>query len=1521
MARLKVRLRLAMIVMAAIIVGAAGAFLALTRTEVGQTLVLKEVLRRTEGGLRGQVVFGSVHSVGGLHRQATLVDVEVNDETGVRVFSADSISASYSVRGLIAGDYVLNDVEIWSPYVGLRRTDVGEPYSILTLLAAGPDSVALGLSADSADSVESGVPGDSGSSAEPADDEGVRRLVLENVGIHSGRIEIRDPLPAGTVARRVRTERAPGVDGLVRAMDFDGINARFARIGIIDPEADGILVDVGGLATVASIWEEPLTVNGFSGKVRYQDRRLTVDVDRFRMPVGTEMTGSAVVDWESGDPKVELELAATRFDTRDLRWLIPDFPHASGATGLWFERDAASMSVTVTGGNLDFGGGLAGSGRGDISGGATVIWMAGRQGATLTDTSFELDDLDASIIEHISGVEVPFGGVFGGSLMVDGTVASPLVDGTITHRRPGFPLSAVDVSGRLFLGDDPGAENLDLRLRRLSLGVVDAYVRAGLDPRGTLDGTASLNGRLSDGLGVYLRTRYPAPDGETSIVALNGTIHRTEDEFKVDLRGSAEPLWFPGLVEEGSSLARLGRATGTFAVTGSISGLSVVADLETAHGRLSMTAAFDGGDPFAGYEIVAEAEHYDARVMLPRLPDGTFLNGRVDVSGVGRNLDEAALTASLRLRDSKLAHLEVDSLAFDVTVGDGLIQVDQLSGVVGRMEVRGSGTLGTSRANNGRLDLELTTSDLEGIRPFFLGETVIAQDTLRGLARDILIFDGIDPDTLPLLEDVRMSGSVNAQLQLSGALDSLSLSGDLAVADAVYARNFVESARVTFTAEGLPSLEPQIAALVESGGIRILERAFDSASVRLDYKEPRGRTDVFLVRSEDEDYRAHVAFDWSDTTRVLNLDEMTLRFPEERWNLGGPATVSWDPDGLTFEGFRLIRPGVGGFRMSAEGRLPFRGRADLDFLLERLELERVSHLLQLSDRLEGVVDVDLKIRGTAEAPELDGTLSADGLRFRDYAIDQLKSTFAYAERRLLGSAQVRHDDREILALEGFIPADLAFGGVDDRFPDEAVDLAIRADSLPVALLMVPFQAYEDVHGTLSGSVALGGTLEGLAPDGEVRLTDAGAFLQSVGVRHQGVEGVVTLRPDGTLDVRGSLQARGTADLTGTVSLKPASNPSLDLSVEFTDFQALERRDVEARLSGTVAIGGSYRNPVLSGDLGVREGVLFVEEFIRSASVLDLGFLASDSTSSSSILDPDFLDVPSLIGGQNPFLRNVVMRDLTLRFTNNAWVQSAAMRVEMAGELDVFYDRAQQEITLLGTLNAHRGTYRAFGRGFNVEQGTLRFFGTPGINPELNIQTTSRLRAAGRDALNVTANVTGTLVNPRVDLSSDQAGLSQADLIAFMAFGRPAYGLTSSQSQALGAAGSLLVGQGLTLGLQSFNTALGSAAANLGLAYLSFTQRDLGELGDNRSLRGTLVLETGRYVAEDFFVTLLLRPLSSSGAGSTFAGLRLDWTASNDYTLQASIEERFFRGRVVGFGELVGGDQKGFGLFFFREWGY
>ena len=52
-------------------------------------------------------------------------------------------------------------------------------------------------------------------------------------------------------------------------------------------------------------------------------------------------------------------------------------------------------------------------------------------------------------------------------------------------------------------------------------------------------------------------------------------------------------------------------------------------------------------------------------------------------------------------------------------------------------------------------------------------------------------------------------------------------------------------------------------------------------------------------------------------------------------------------------------------------------------------------------------------------------------------------------------------------------------------------------------------------------------------------------------------------------------------------------------------QGMDRRDVTGRLSGDFWVEGSYRRPVVSGDLRVDEGTLFVEEFQRAAEI-DVG---------------------------------------------------------------------------------------------------------------------------------------------------------------------------------------------------------------------------------------------------------------------------------------------------------------------------
>ena len=146
---------------------------------------------------------------------------------------------------------------------------------------------------------------------------------------------------------------------------------------------------------------------------------------------------------------------------------------------------------------------------------------------------------------------------------------------------------------------------------------------------------------------------------------------------------------------------------------------------------------------------------------------------------------------------------------------------------------------------------------------------------------------------------------------------------------------------------------------------------------------------------------------------------------------------------------------------------------------------------------------------------------------------------------------------------------------------------------------------------------------------------------------------------------------------------------------------------------------------------------------------------------------------------------------------------------------------------------------------------------------------------------------------------------------------------SDQSEAVGA--------GLAVGLNTLSSGLGTVMTQgLGLDfldYLSITQQDLGSLGslsanNVQGALGTTVVETGFYVADDIFLTLLFRPASAQGGGvESFPGIRFEWVASRGYTLQSYFEDQFFRGRSVGFGEFGVQTKKGLGLSIFRDWSY
>jgi len=240
------------------------------------------------------------------------------------------------------------------------------------------------------------------------------------------------------------------------------------------------------------------------------------------------------------------------------------------------------------------------------------------------------------------------------------------------------------------------------------------------------------------------------------------------------------------------------------------------------------------------------------------------------------------------------------------------------------------------------------------------------------------------------------------------------------------------------------------------------------------------------------------------------------------------------------------------------------------------------------------------------------------------------------------------------------------------------------------------------------------------------------------------------------------------------------------------------------------------------------------------------------------------------------------------------------------------------------LEATRGNYVAFGRQFQVREGMVEFVGTPGVNPTLAIEAVHRLRREGGEPLDIIASVGGTLLNPRVSLSSEaQPPIAQSDLISYLIFGRPSYALGSGETSVLeGAAGA-----GVSAVTGTIATQLSQILARqIGLDFFTITQAQESDVGGlpptvGSAFAGTQV-EVGQYLRENLFLALVLRPLQGiGGTQAQLPGARLEWRFSDTWTMEGYVEDRFGRQGVFTFGQAGLQVSRIFGIELYREWGY
>lgn len=402
--------------------------------------------------------------------------------------------------------------------------------------------------------------------------------------------------------------------------------------------------------------------------------------------------------------------------------------------------------------------------------------------------------------------------------------------------------------------------------------------------------------------------------------------------------------------------------------------------------------------------------------------------------------------------------------------------------------------------------------------------------------------------------------------------------------------------------------------------------------------------------------------------------------------------------------------------------------------------------------------------------------------------------------RLTGPAHLLADARGI-TLDSLILARQRGGRLAAR------GLAVQGDSLHGSLRTSDFDlgfaelfmtSGMALHGALEARVDLGGTTAQPRLYGSVRVGNGSATLPGTGGRFDAITADLALAGDSLVINRLSATTkgarRGTLNVAGSVGFAHFTDPTFDLRAVAHSFRAIDRAglaSLDVSTTTPLTLRGSLDTAVVGGALNVDRGTVYIPDVVRKR-VVDLN-------------DPELFDVVDTTIATNravlphappALLQNLRLEDVAIHVGDDVWLRSEEANIKLGGSLNVTLGRApgsdRPQLALDGQLNAQRGTYRLnvvpfVQPTFDVEQGTLRFFGTPDLDPALDITAINTVRAPqqslnGQD-VRIRATIGGTLSTPTLTLSSaDNLPLSQSDLLSYLITGQPAFALDYTTQQ-------------------------------------------------------------------------------------------------------------------------------------------
>jgi len=476
------------------------------------------------------------------------------------------------------------------------------------------------------------------------------------------------------------------------------------------------------------------------------------------------------------------------------------------------------------------------------------------------------------------------------------------------------------------------------------------------------------------------------------------------------------------------------------------------------------------------------------------------------------------------------------------------------------------------------------------------------------------------------------------------------------------------------------------------------------------------------------------------------------------------------------------------------GTFDITGDQNVDIKVKDLDLSRANALIGSAQSvIEGQLNLNASLKGSFEKPIIIADWSISNGKASEFVYDNFLGNMQYLNKKIQVNMTLNQNKDKTLTMGGYLPMDLSFKAVDERFTKRPMKFKIHSEGIDLRFLQTFFgKALTLNRGEIKIDMDVSGNREKPVLKGEMKIEDGMLTFprSTIGQSFRNVRMFMRIKPDSiyldTLTMQSGKDPKSNLFVDGAVNLADlmknfdfsrVNEVGYNFQITFNDFIPINTKSETsylhtAKITGVMDISAKQLyNTKVKGDLQIRNSQIWVVDPTRARSVS-----AVEGAKTSAVSET----------GEKPldFYENLDL-DLMISLPENSdnSIRSADMLLSLYGEIGVTKPAGSQDFFINGNVNTKKGgKYAYLNAAFNIETGEIIFTGEPGINPEINILAVKRFEYKDEENNPIPAEariqVTGTLMKPQIAITAVERGTDDplpgltepVDILSYLALG-------------------------------------------------------------------------------------------------------------------------------------------------------